>query len=174
MKSVILLNDLMTVLLSRFFHFSHSHGKVTTFYLSCSLSLSCFYSSTSSIVAAAYSPLLCLPLTMLPHIQQIFLFLFFSLGLALLAMAACLFKFSSHHYHKNTQMQTHTHTRTHTPHTSLEGKQIIRGQENCFVWFTLVCLFSPPFSLPPSPSLSLQQMGYFNEISLACSHLCEK
>lgn len=60
--------------------------------------------------------------------------------------------------------------------SSKKGKQIIPVQENCFVWFTLVGSFSLCVSLSSllvSP-LSHQQMGYFNEISLACSHLCEK
>lgn len=64
-------------------------------------------------------------------------------------MAACLFKLSSHQYHVETN--THTHI-----YTSLEEKQIISGQQNCFVWFTLVWFFFlalPPF--PPFLSLSL-------------------
>lgn len=93
-------------------------------------------------------------------------------------MAACVFKFSSHQYHVETN--THTHIYIY----------IIGGEINYFRTAELFCLVHPclfffslslpflPFSLSLSlslsPSLPLQQMGYFNEISLACSHLCEK
>lgn len=68
---------------------------------------------------------------------------------------------------------THTHARTH----------IIGGETNYSRTGKLFCLVHPcllSFSLPSLLSLPLasplshQQMGYFNEISLACSHLCEK
>lgn len=98
----------------------------------------------------------------LPHISltlSIALLHIFFFFLSFCLFALRLFRLSPHHYH--THMYTHT---------------LIGGEANYFRTGKLFCLVHPCLSSPPSlsPPLSHQQMGYFNEISLACSHLCEK
>lgn len=130
-----------------FFHPSHNHWKVMTLSLSLFHSL---YSSTYSIAPAAYSPRLRLPPSHNPSLVS-YTYFFLSLFLSVAGSSSNL----SVQIQLPSLPETHTslpETHTHT-HTSLEGKQIIPGQGNCFVWFTLVCLFFPPSltpSLPPT------------------------
>lgn len=71
------------------------------------------------------------------------------------------------------------HNRAHTHTRTFAMAHIIGGETNYSRTDKLFCLVHPclsffSLSLSLSPSFSHQQMGYFNEISLACSHLCEK
>lgn len=116
-----------------------------------------FYSSTYSIAPAAHfsftSP--SCPLSRsLSCIQAIF---FLPVGLSLAASSRNL----------SVQIQLPSLPETHIHHW--RGNKLFQDRQTV--------LFGSPlfvFFFPLSPSLSHQQMGYFNEISLACSHLCEK
>lgn len=80
----------------------------------------------------------------------------------------CRRKFAGHHFEERARR------RAHARHRRRGNKLFQYGQTVLFGSPLLAPSLSVSLSSLLASPLSRQQMGYFNEISLACSHLCEK